>query len=52
MPQIFPMNWIILSLIMIMTITLTVMNIYFFNFSTKDMKKMTNKVNYEFSYKF
>nr|AGH19709.1 ATP synthase subunit 8 [Rhipicephalus microplus]UNO54407.1 ATP synthase F0 subunit 8 [Rhipicephalus microplus]WJR82416.1 ATP synthase F0 subunit 8 [Rhipicephalus microplus] len=52
MPQIFPMNWFILSLIMMMMMFLATVYFYFLNFKNKNKMKYMKKMFYKFNYKF
>nr|YP_009992027.1 ATP synthase F0 subunit 8 [Rhipicephalus decoloratus]QNN85498.1 ATP synthase subunit 8 [Rhipicephalus decoloratus] len=51
MPQIFPMNWIILSLMLMMMTVMMMMIFYFLNFNCKKIFNFKNekiKINYKF----
>ncbi|KAH7977163.1 hypothetical protein HPB51_029869 (mitochondrion) [Rhipicephalus microplus] len=52
MPQIFPMNWFILSLIIMLMIFLMTIHFYFLNLKNKNKMKYIQKMFYKFNYKF
>nr|UNO53731.1 ATP synthase F0 subunit 8 [Ixodes ovatus] len=50
MPQLFPMNWIILTIMFAIILTLTFINIYFFPLNKKNFsadKKLGKKISFK-----
>nr|WQF69069.1 ATP synthase F0 subunit 8 [Amblyomma nodosum] len=52
MPQLYPMNWIILTLIVFFLFLYMMINIYFFNFKKKCTYKMKTLFHSWFNFKW
>nr|YP_010535795.1 ATP synthase F0 subunit 8 [Rhipicephalus zambeziensis]QLD97339.1 ATP synthase F0 subunit 8 [Rhipicephalus zambeziensis]QLD97352.1 ATP synthase F0 subunit 8 [Rhipicephalus zambeziensis]UYB78850.1 ATP synthase F0 subunit 8 [Rhipicephalus zambeziensis] len=52
MPQIFPMNWIILTAIILAMLSFSTINFYFFHMKEKKSQMMMMKKTQKFIFKF